>query len=100
MDQLTLGQELRDRGVERVLAHEEEVYKHRTLGVIAAFALTGEDFTADDVRAVVGDPPHHPNVLSALFRKARQIGIIVPVGIGTAQRKSRHAGLNRVWRGA
>ena len=56
-------------------------------------------FTADDVRAEGVGEPHHPNQWGVLFSTAHRAGWITPVATATSVRRSRNAGLNRVWTG-
>lgn len=94
--------ERRDRGAERVsfrAPSEFVLLVDRMIGVLAA---AGRDFTAEDLRELVGDPPAdvHPNVLPARFVRAAQKRTIVWTG-GTVRgrRPVSHARLLRVWRG-
>ena len=56
-------------------------------------------FTADDVRAEGVGEPHQPNQWGALFSTAHREGRIMPISTATSVRRSRNAGLNRVWTG-
>lgn len=72
-------------------------------GAIDSLALrshrTGSTFTADDLRAMIGEPGH-PNWIGNAFNTARTDGAIRRVGFTTSRAKSRHGGVVRVWRAA
>lgn len=65
-------------------------------------ATTGREFSADDLVEEVGTPPvtGSPNAIGGLFIAAIRRGLIVPVGYRRSTRKSRHGGVQRVYRGA
>lgn len=60
---------------------------------------SGAAFTAEDVRARAGTPPH-PNALGGLFIGASKRGEIVKVGYRLASRTVAHARPLAVWRDA
>ena len=59
-------------------------------------------FTADDLRAVVGDPPdgQHRNGIGGLFRRAYRDGRLQHVGFRPSLRVEARGRVLRVWRGA
>lgn len=58
-------------------------------------------FTAEDVRALAGDPPDHPNAMGARFQRASRNRVIRWTGeFQTSSRPSLHAHPIRVWQGA
>jgi hypothetical protein len=61
-------------------------------------AMKGVPFTAEDVRAYVGDPAH-PNAMGARLNAAARKGIIVKAGTIKASRPERHANEMRQWVG-
>lgn len=63
---------------------------------------SGEPFTADDLRAVVGDPPDgkHRNGIGGLFLRASKAGRIVMAGYQPSTRREARQRVLRVWRGA
>jgi hypothetical protein len=96
--QLELGEALRDEGIQRVTAPEERQ------GWITLALLWIEDqpkwreFTAIELRAGVGDPPH-PNCLGAVFSMASTSrGLIDFVGTTHSTRKERRASRLPIWR--
>lgn len=78
-----------------------DVAWHRACdATIANLAATGDPFTADDVRAVVGPPvAASPQAFGARFHAAHSAEVIVPVGFTTSDRPERHGGILRVWQG-
>jgi hypothetical protein len=85
------GEALRDRGVDRVWDNAGEKWRAEALEAIALCAAAGEPFTAEDIRAIVGDPPHHHNAFGAAFALCARRGIIRKVGYRKATRASLHA---------
>lgn|GEM_PF-4133388 len=64
-------------------------------------AESGTSFTADDITDVCGLPPvtGSPNAVGGLFIVASRAGLIEAVGVSRSRRPSRHAGLQRCWKG-
>lgn len=56
-------------------------------------------FTAEDVRAIAGDPPGHPNAMGARFNAAARRGQIRKVAYRLATRPSLHCHPISVWVG-
>lgn len=56
-------------------------------------------FSAEQVRAVAGEPPH-PNMLGALFLRWQKAGRIKPEGYTQATHRAGHARILRTWRGS
>jgi len=96
---MATGLELRDAGVAQVERNTPEWWKAEAARAIATLAAAGRDFTAEDVRAVAGDPPSHPNAMGAAFLRAASEGAIIKVGYRSPVRKSSHASVIAVWRG-
>ena len=101
-DQLRLelgqGVALRDVGTNSVLDRNHE-WAERADRFLEILALSVFDFTAEDVTAEIGAPPH-PNLMGAVFLRASKKGVIVPTGrVVRAERDARHASMLRVWRG-
>ncbi|MDZ5077900.1 hypothetical protein [Nesterenkonia sp. HG001] len=63
----------------------------------ARSARTGAEFTADDLRRMIGEPDH-PNWFGSAFNTARIARIIEPVGFTISRARSRHGGVIRTWR--
>lgn len=64
---------------------------------IERLARSGRNFTADDVRALIGEP-ENGNWWGIAFAKARNTGVIQPVAFGVSRSKSRNGGSLKVWR--
>ena len=93
------GEELRERGIIAVDANTPTDWKEQTDAIISWLASNKVEFTAEDVRAWVGDPPH-PNAWGARFAAALRAKIIVPLYYRKAKRASAHCRVLAVYRGA
>lgn len=93
------GKSLRDAGVSSVTSHTPQWWRDSCDRAIARLAASGVEFTADEVRAVVGDPPNHPNAMGARFLSAAKSRLIERVGYKKPTRPSRHANVVAIWRG-
>lgn len=97
------GEDLRDEGVQAVLAADEAVHRGHRVAIEAAIEKlieSGVAFDADDVQAALDDETKFrasPNLLPALFSAYRNTGRIVCVGFTTSTRTRRHAGVIRRW---
>lgn len=60
---------------------------------------TGQSFTADDVRSMIGTPEHGA-WFGVAFAKAKNAGLIEAVAFGAARAKSRNGGSLKIWRAA
>ena len=96
----TLGSELRDQGAAQVSGNTPDEWRNYVDGIIVTMALSDQPFTAEDVRDFSGDPPNHPNAMGARFLSAVKRGVIVRSGFANSRRRSRHAGMIAVYRGA
>lgn len=73
---------------------------HTAISALAARSIrTGQTFTADDLRKMIGEPDHH-NWIGASFQAAYKRGEIDQVGFTLSRSKSRRGGVIRVWRAA
>lgn len=78
----------------------EDHWRKWALREIAIMAANGREFTADDVRQIVGEPDH-PNRWGGIWLAARRAGLVVPTGeVRPSVTPSRHGSLVRVWRAA
>tara|TARA_S200002703_G_scaffold158798_1_gene170155 strand:+ start:10222 stop:10536 length:315 start_codon:yes stop_codon:yes gene_type:complete len=98
------GQKLQAEGQEQVMDNQAAEWRADVAKVIGSLAASGREFTNDDVRELanltgVGQPTH-PNAWGASISAARKRNEIELVGYRTSTQTSRHAGVNRVWRGA
>lgn len=85
------GTDLRDSGTSSVSANTPEWWRAAADLAIAQCAATLVPFGADEVRAIAGDPPNHPNAMGARFLAAARAGIIRRVGYEPSKRASLHA---------
>jgi hypothetical protein len=100
LDQLEEGRRRRDDGVTVARAATHTGWRLTVDRVIADLAATGDDFTAEDVRARAGDPlASSPNTLGAAIAAAVRAGVIEQAGYQQARRPEAHARVLRVWRG-
>ena len=99
-EQLTFGGEFfRNAGVDSVSANTPDEWKLACDLAIAKLAATHQPFTAEDVRAVVGGPPNHPNAMGARFLAAAKTGTLEKLGYRNPARPSSHSSVIAVWRG-
>lgn len=91
------GETRRDVGMAKVLDASEE-WRDDAMIAIRGLAAERAPFTAEDVRAIVGDPPR-PNAMGAVFHLAARRGWIRKVGYRKATRPSLHATELAVWEG-
>lgn len=102
--QLTLDDavQLRDAGIAQVIENADAAYKAKYEQAIIDLAARRRVFTADDCRAIAGDPPAstHPNVSGALFQRAAKAGLIRTVGFVKSPRAVGHDNWLRSWIGA
>lgn len=101
---MTSGQQLRMEGIDANLAAAQSInrtYRDHAETILAGFARSGREFTADDIRQAIpaGLEPHHPNVLPSLLGQWSAQERIQPVDWAMSQRRSRHSSRNRVWVG-
>lgn len=97
--QLTLGELLKSAGMARAANAEAQAWKARADLAIVHLASLGRPFTAEDVRAICGDP-EHVNAFGSRLSYAAKKGIIQPAGYEEATRPSRHRAILRCWIGA
>jgi hypothetical protein len=93
------GEELRDRGILQVDANTPEDWKTTCDQVIGWLARNGAEFTAEDVRPWIPEPPH-PNAMGARFSAAVKAGRIRHLCYRKAKRAKAHARVLAVYRGA
>lgn len=93
------GEELRDRGILQVDANTPEDWKATCDQVIGWLASVGAEFTAEDVRYWIPEPPH-PNAMGARFSAAVRAGVISHLCYRKAKRAQAHARVLAVYRGA
>lgn len=94
-----IGTAARDLGIARVDEATPAEWRDRADFEIRMRAMTGEEFTAQEIRAVVGDPPGHPNAMGARFMAAARAGLIRKVDYRPSDRPSLHRHHIAVWIG-
>ncbi len=92
------GQELRERGMAAAQARAGPEWGDRCEFVIRLKAASGERFTSEDIRDVVGDPPSS-GAMGALINAAARAFIIRQVDWAVPRRPQLHGHLIRVWQG-
>jgi hypothetical protein len=92
------GRQLGLIGEALVLSHEGD-WKERAGQAINQLVAKGDPFTAEDVRALAGDPDH-PNSMGAALSKAARAGRISAIGWGEPSRTERHGNKMRIWQPA
>lgn len=85
-------------GAQRADDNAEIGWREAALIEIKTLARSGYEFTADDVRAKVGEPDV-ANRWGGVFLAASRAGLIETVAVRSSATKTRHAGMVRVWRG-
>ena len=100
-DQLELGQALAEQGMATADLNADRAWRSRVDDAIALLAAGAGDFTAEDVRALAGDPPAgtSPNAMGALLHAAARRRWIRRIGYRPARRPSLHAHPIAVWIG-
>ena len=101
-DHRTAGEELRDEGTADAVAPAWALWREAAEAHLEVLASSGVEFTADVLVDEVGMPPvsGSPNAIGGLFIAAARAGLIRRVGFTTSRRRSRHAGIQRIWMGA
>jgi len=94
------GTELRDEGIALVEEHTPDDWKERCDAEIERMAKLGFNFTAEDIREVVGSPKNHPNAMGARFNRAVKKKLIVCIGFTLGRRPEAHARLLRKYKGS
>lgn len=79
-------------------ALEDTAWPDDAINWLEAYAWSGLEFTADDLRKSFRPPPHG-NMTGAVFQAARKAGLIKPVGFTESTTPSRRHSVIRVWRG-
>lgn len=97
------GRALRDAGTEvagsGAPAALASAWRTKAAEAMTTLARSGEEFSADDLVAIAGEPPV-PNMLGGVFMSAARRDLINAVGFTTASRPSAHARVQRTWKGA
>lgn len=99
--QLTLedGRRARDVGQQIATYSTDVAWVLAADAAIERLAATGDPFTADEVRAMVGPPVGSASAMGPRFTAAAAAGIIRKIGYRQSSSPTRHAGILAVWRG-
>jgi transposase InsO family protein len=92
------GEQLRDFGISKVDSNTPEDWRNDCDYIIGWLARNGAEFTAEDVRAWIPEPPH-PNAMGGRFIAALKAKKIVRLEYRKAKRPSAHARVLAVYRG-
>lgn len=92
------GEQLREEGVARADRATDPEWRDAADTMIRVLARNGVEFTAEEVRAWVGDPPN-PNAWGGRFLTAIKQGVIRRIGYRPAKRKEAHARVLAVYTG-
>lgn len=92
----------KEAGQAQADANADILWREGVDRAIRRLAASGRTFTADDVRAVAGDPPpgFSPNAMGSAFTRASKAGVIRMVGFTTSSRVIGHGNTVRSWVGA
>lgn len=92
---------LLDDALNRVEANADELWKQQAQDVIHALALSEDQFTTDDVWAMLSNTTaqtHEPRALGALMRRAADKGWIRPTAMyAPTTRPEAHGRPIRIW---
>lgn len=94
------GEARKQRGMSLADLAADAAWKERVDVAIGHLALAGEPFTAEEIRAIAGDPPAHPNALGARVSAAAARGVISRVGYRKSGRPSLHSHPIALWVGS
>ena len=104
---LNLGEQLRDDGIARALAHADDVtptWATVAAGYLALFARRKTEFMAEDVRAHAESHgfavPPDCRAWGKVVREAARAGLIVRTGYAPNKDPKCHCSPKSVWRGA
>lgn len=100
-DQLTIdvARARRDAGMTVATYATDIAWTRAADRSIAELAATGEPFTAEELRAIVGPPVGSHNAMGTVFLRAARAGIIIRVGSRQANRVEAAGRWLAMWRG-
>lgn len=81
----------------KAMAMEDNTWGDDALATIIELSLTGEEFTADDLRREMRPAPHQ-NAPGLAFGRARNLGYIESVTSTVSKSRSRKNGSLKTWR--
>lgn len=80
------------------MALEAVPWSTQATRLIKAYAFLGEPFTAEDIEAALGKPPHG-SLMGNAFLHASESRLITMTGTKRSTTPTRKGGLIRVWAG-
>lgn len=86
-------------GMDLAWENSSGTWKHRAWEALCEFAREGVEFNPDDIRDRVGEPLGSPNVMGALFARAKRRGLIRVVGMRPARQERAHGRMTFVYSG-
>lgn len=92
------GEERKAAGAAAVNANARQEWKARVDLAIDSLCIMRPTFTVDDIRAIAGDPPAHPNAFGARIIAAMRGGKIANAGYQKSTRPEAHARVIPVYR--
>jgi hypothetical protein len=97
----TLGDQLRDDALRKVLTHcpPGDAWRVAAVRAIADHAASGVPFEAYDLATHIGEPDH-PSRWGAVFQLCAKAGLIELAGFGNSGRPTVKGSAVRFWRGA
>ena len=96
--EMTTSAQLRDSGIATVDRNTSQEWKDKADMAIRGLALSGQEFTSEQVRELAGNPDHQ-NCMGSRIMHAIKQGWIKRVGVTNATRKEAHSRLLPVYRG-
>ncbi len=95
-----LARLVRDEGIERANGNGSAWWRSCADAAIAYLASTGLPWSSDDLYDLGLPPADHPCRIGGAVHAAAKAGLIRQTGFALSRRRSRHAGVLRVWVGA
>lgn len=94
-----LARLVRDEGIERANGNGSAWWRSCADAAIAYLAATGLPWSSDDLYDLGLPPAEHPCRIGGAVHAAAKAGLIRQTGFALSRRRSRHAGVVRVWVG-
>lgn len=82
------------------MVFEDTTWREEALEIVEKLAHQGKRFTADTLRAEIGRPAPHHNMVGSIFTTAQRRGLITKVANANSRVKSRNGGHQYEWLGS
>lgn len=82
------------------MVFEDTTWREEALEIVEKLARQGKRFTADTLRAEIGRPAPHQNMVGSVFTTAQRRGLITKVANANSRVKSRNGGHQYEWLGS